>query len=95
MSAGDGAARACAIHHTLSHTHTFPPLRCRLRNKGALTRTGGFVQAVALSEEEEDLVGSSALLARLVRLGVVGGQQQQGVRRVRAGNVRFCNVTAN
>ena len=47
------------------------------------------MQAVALSEEEEDLVGSSALLARLVRLGVVGGQ------RVRAGNVRFCNVTAN
>jgi hypothetical protein len=34
------------------------------------------VQAVALSEEEEDLVGSSALLAKLVRLGVVGAQQQ-------------------
>lgn len=76
MSAGVGSAR-CTRHHTLSHTHSSPP-RCRLRNKGALTRTGGFVQAVALSEEEEDLVGSSALLARLVRLGVVGGQQQQG-----------------
>ena len=75
MSGGWGSAR-CTRHHTLSHT--LPSLRCRLRNKGALTRTGGFVQAVALSEEEEDLVGSSALLARLVRLGVVGGQQQQG-----------------
>ena len=70
-------------HYTtrsLSHSLRLLP-RCRLRNKGALTRTGGLVQAVALSEEEEDLVGSSALLARLVRLGVVGGQ------RVRAGNV--------
>jgi len=65
-------------HAALSHTHTrySSSPRCRLRNKGALTRTGGFVQAVALSEEEEDLVGSSALLAKLVRLGVVGAQQQ-------------------
>ena len=74
-------AQRAPVHYTTRfHTLTLTPpsLRCRLRNKGALTRTGGFVQAVALSEEEEDLVGSSALLAKLVRLGVVGGQQQQG-----------------
>jgi hypothetical protein len=69
-------ARICrAPLLTLTRYAHSPPPR-RLRNKGALTRTGGFVQAVALSEEEEDLVGSSALLAKLVRLGVVGAQQQ-------------------
>ncbi len=51
--------------------HPHPPPR-RLREKGALSVRGELLRTVQLSAEEEDVVGTFALL-ELIKCGVVEG----------------------
>ena len=62
-----------SLRSPLSHTLSRPRNRThapRLRNKGAITTSGRPLQAVQLSPEEEDYIGTGMLI-KLAQAGII------------------------
>ena len=57
-----------------------PPLHS-LKKKGAISVNGEVVKAVELSEEEEDLVGSTELLVRMADVGLIFSEDKVKLAR--------------